>query len=412
MKIDNVRNNVGWLWILFLVYPFAAFFTAIKRIDIKRYRIFIFLFAVFYGYTFVPTPDSDATRYVDRINELGSYPIAAYWNDISTMYDANAPNNDAYVYTVFFIVSKFSSSPVTYQIVFATIYFFVLLQLIMGVYDYVKLHQKHKIVIWYLLGLLFVINLSSGINGVRFPLAMQLFLLGVFKYITTQKRKYLLISVLSFFVHFMMGFSLIFLFIYVLTKRLYNPLYALFFAAIFFAVFSGGAVTGNAAYLGEGIEQKTNSYTTNEDYKEERNEHLESVNWYIKFNRYTTYYFGFICLATVILCRKRIYKDKIALNMEYIVILMYIASFVAGQLVDELSNRYYLVANASILLYMFYLSSLNNTRLIRRLTLIYIPIGILHILIMMRGDQITLSPNLFFGNFLTEYLVNSENFKT
>lgn len=406
MKNDKIQNNLPWLWFLSIIYPFLAFVFAVKYFDVKKFRIFIFLFAVFYGITFIPTEGSDAIRYEERIATLESYSFSKYKNDIATMYDLDAQYNDAYIYTVFFVVSKFSTSLLVYRIVFAGIYFYVLLLLLFTIYDYVNIHKKYKIVIWFLLGFLFLINISSGINGIRWPLGLQLFLLGLFKYAFYQKPKYLLICVSAFFVHYAIGFLLLFLLVYVITKNFYNPIYVFVLVGVLFIATSGGSINNSISFAGEGIDKKTSGYTTNEDYKEQRNEHLESLNWYIQFNRYSTYYFGLICLVLIILFRKKIYKDQTALNLEYIVLLMYIASFISGQLVDELSNRYYLVANAGFLTYMFYLTSMNNILLLKRLTFIYIPIGLLHIFIMLRGDQTTISPNLFFGNLFTEYIYN------
>lgn len=404
MKNDNTQKNLPWVWFLSIIYPFLAFAFAVKYIDVKKFRIFIFLFSVFYGITFITTENSDATRYEERIAALESYSFSEYQHDIATMYDLDATYNDAYVYTVFFIVSKFSNELLVYRIVFASIYFYVLLQLIFGIYDYVNEHKKFKLFIWFLLGLVFLVNISSGINGIRWPLGLQLFLLGLFKYVISQKPKYLLICVSAFFVHFAIGYLLIFLLVYVITKKYYNPIYVLILAGILLVATSGRSISTNTSFVGEGIGKKANTYSSNEDYIAQRNEHLESLNWYIQFDRYSTYYFGLICLVLTIIFRKKIHKDQTALHLEYLVLLMYIASLISSQIVDELSNRYYLLANASFLIYMFYLTSINNMQLLKRISFIYIPIGLLHIFIMLRGDQITFSPNLFFGNIITEYL--------
>lgn len=398
------KKNLGILWIFFIIYPLLAFVNSVRFPKVKQYRIIVYAFAIFYGYSFVPTPGSDATRYEERASQIGNYSFNEYWQDISTMYEVDAPYNDAYVYTVFFVVSKFSSNPVVYRVVFATIYFYVLLALFYGVYDYVESNKKHKAVFWFVLSMAFALNLSSGINGVRFPLALQLFFLGFFKYTTTKNWKYLILCLSTFLVHFMMGFSLVFLLVFVFSKKFYNPLYALILCLVFFAVSSSGLVTSNSALLGEGIEKRTESYVENEAFREHRNSHLDSVNWYIKFDRYSTYYFGLLSLVLIIAYRRKIYKDALALQFEYFAILMYIASFISAQLVDELSNRYYIFANAAVLIFLYYLSSINNNnKIIRLLTYLFIPIGLLHILIMLRGDQDTFSYNLLMGNIFTTF---------
>lgn len=406
MERNNVKSNFASLWVLFLIYPFGSLIYAIKNFNIKKYRIFLVLFGVFYGLCYIALEGSDASTYSDIINELRAYPFSVYWHDVMNMYNADVRFNDAYIPTVFYIVSKFSYDPLAYRIVFATIYFIVLIALVGNIYDFVHKKSVSRYYIWFLLGVVFLINLSAGINGVRFPLALQLFLLGFFKYSTLNKPKYLVICVSAFLVHFMIGYLLFFLIVYVTTKRFYNSVYGVLLILIFFVTsLSLGSVVGDSTgVLGEGIEQRADSYSTNEDYKEERNNHLEKVNWYIKYNRYSTYYYGLFCLLMLIVYKKKLRKDNIAMNFEYFAVLMFIASFISAQLVDELSNRYYLFANGALLIYMVYLSSINHGKIIRRLTYLYIPICIMHILIMMRGDQETLSYNLFIGNVFTELL--------
>lgn len=404
MDKSKTNSNFARLWVIYLLYPMGSFLFALKNFNVKKYRIFLLLFGLFYALSYIPTENSDATTYIEQIAELNDYPFSKYWYDITHMYSATAKFSDAYIYTVFFIVSKFSNDPLIYRLIFALVYFYTLLKLVSSIYDYVKENKTTNFVIWFLLGVLFLMNLSSGINGVRFPLALQLFLLGLFKYIVHHKPKYLLISFAAFFVHFAIGYLLAFVLLFLLTKKFYNSFYAIFFALLFFvlSLTMGNVVSSYSSLLGKGIEQRATAYTTNVDYKEQRNEHLESLNWYIKFNRYSTYYYGLLALGILVLYQKKLYKDKVSLNLEYFAILMYIASFISAQLVDEISNRYFLFANGAFLIYMFYLTSINNNRFLKLLTYAYIPICILHILIMLRGDQETISYNLIIGNVFTE----------
>jgi hypothetical protein len=66
MKKSLAENNKFWLWIIFMVYPFGAFIYAIKNFGVKRYHIFILLFFMFYGFTFLPMPHSDGYRYKEK----------------------------------------------------------------------------------------------------------------------------------------------------------------------------------------------------------------------------------------------------------------------------------------------------------------------------------------------------------
>lgn len=404
------KNNKFWLWIIFLVYPLGAFIYAVRNFNVVNYRKFILLFGVFYGFTYIPIENSDSTRYNQRITEMKNYSFKNYLYDITHMYDSDSETVDAYVITVFFIVSKFTNEPTVYRAVFALVFFLVQLKLISVLYDYIRKKNGGKPMYAFLIGVLFLINLSSGINGVRFGLAVQIFTLGLFLFITRNDKRYLLYAIMAFFVHFMIGYLLFFLLLYLLTKKIYNSTYALIIISVFFlfSLNSGTSIKEATGLLGEGIDKKATSYIENENYKQQRNEHLVSLNWYVQFDRYSTYYFGFFCLFLIVIFKDTLHKDQTAIRLEYFSLLMYFSSFVSGQLVDEISNRYYLFANAFFLIYMLYLSSTNDSKLIQNLQIIYIPILILHCLIVLRGDLYTVSPNLVLGNLITEKIYSYE----
>lgn len=404
--INKDNDNEWYAGILFLILPIVSFIFSIKHFGEKKYNKYVFLFCIFYGLSYIPIPNSDATRYAARVKVMEPYTFSKYIDEISNMYAADAENNDAYVHTVFLILTPITNNIIFYRLFFAIVYFSVYLALIKELYAS-RILDKEKKFNWFILGVIFVINLSSPMNGVRFPLAMMVFLLGYFKYIKLKKTKYILLAVSSFLIHFSLSYLAIFLLIYILTRKIYKPITALvlLLATFAFSVTIGNTVISSSGVLGEGIGNKATSYTENETYKEIREAHLEKVNWYINFNRFSTNYF---VLISIVLCAYfgiNLQKSNFVINLEYFAILMFIASFISGQFVDVLSNRFYLTANASGLIYLFCLYEENrSSEMLNKIRTFYIPIVILHVLIMLRGDLSTISPNLLFGNIFTEIL--------
>jgi len=404
--LHNIKsiNSPKYHFILFLLSPATAFYFGIKNYNSKYARKYIFLFSLFYSMSYIPIPYSDATRYEKRIQEIPEYTFSSYVNEIKNMYNSDALYNDAYVHTVFFILLPFTRNIIIFRLVFALVYFSVYLALIREI-KFSNILSTNKHFNWFILGIIFLISFSSGISGVRWPLALMVFLLGYFKYISKPKIRYLFLVSSSLLIHFIAGYIVFFFFIFILTQRFYNPINSLILLIITFAfnLVIISSVKSSAANFGEGVESKTSAYIGNENYKEKREDHLKSLNWYVRFNRYSTNYFVLFALVMSIYFLRRTNKSNFVLKLEYFAILMFIASFISAQLVDSLSNRFYQSANGCGLIYLYCLYEENkDSKFLNRLQMIYKPIILIHMAVILRGDLYTVSPNVVLGNVFTE----------
>lgn len=402
------KNNTSFIYkvILFLIHPFFAFVNSLRQIRERDSFWIILYFALFFSYTFIPIPYSDATRYEERFGLLGEYNLADYINDLNGMYESDSMYQDAYIYTIQLIVSPISNNIRVYRLVFGLIYFFTYLSLIKRLFlDETK---KNKNFNWFILGLIFLFSFTAGINGVRWPLALMVFLFGAYSYLLTSKGKFILIASLSPFIHFIAFYLVIFLIIFVISKKFYRPkiISSLILSAFIFSSIFTSTLKSSSNSFGEGIEEKTNDYTENSRYKEKREGHLSSLNWYVIFDRYSTNYFLLGALLLTTYFGFGLDRSILTNKLQYFALLMFLASFLSGQLVDTISNRFYLSANAFGLIYLYHLYNENSkNRILRYLTYIYIPIVILHSLIILRSDLQTVSPNLFIGNLFFEFFI-------
>lgn len=331
--------------------------------------------------------------------------------DLQGMYNGTSLYTDAYVYTVQFLLSSFTDNIKVYRLFFGLVYFLTFLLLIRLVSSFKSRSNTNNRFNWFLLGLIFLIPFASGLNGVRWPLALMVFLFGSYSYVRTQKVKFIFLASASFFIHFISMYLILFLLIFILTKRFYNPKFTslLILVSFFFSLAFTSTIKSNTGLLGDGIEERSNAYIENEDYKMGRESHIQSLNWYVIFDRDSSNYFILFALLITTYFGFSLQKSQLTSNLQYFALLMFLASFFSGQLVDTISNRFYLSANAGGLLYLYHLYHENSSKkIMQTLKKIYIPIIILHILIILRADLYTVSPNLLIGNIFTEMYYSFE----
>ncbi len=223
------------VYTLFLISPFILFLNSWKKFYLRSHFLGIFLFSLFYSYTFIPIPSSDATRFEYRISNLGDYSWDLYVHDLKGMYEEESLYTDAYVYTVQFILSTLTDNIKIYRLFFGFVYFLTFLSLIKLLVSFKTKSITPKKFNWFLLGLIFLIPFSSGLNGVRWPLALMVFLYSSYSYMRTRKIKFIILALTSFFIHFISFYFLLFLVIFILSSCFYNP--KIISLLIFFSLF-------------------------------------------------------------------------------------------------------------------------------------------------------------------------------
>ncbi|MEN9304713.1 MAG: hypothetical protein RL264_3142 [Bacteroidota bacterium] len=401
--MNSKSSSMPYRLLIFLVLPIAAFAQSIRKIHIKEHFWIVLLFALFFSYTYIPLQGSDAMRYVDRFGSLNNYGFSQYLEDIKGMYDGSGFYQDAYVYTIQLVVSPFTSDIRVYRLVLGFVYFFTFLSLI----KYLILNnlgQRTKFN-WFILGIVFIISFTSGINGIRWPLAFMVFLLGAYRYITTSHKKYLFLASLSLLIHFIFFLSVLIFLLFVLTRKYYKPKITSLFVLVlfFFSNFFATQLTSNATVIGDGFEEKVVEYSENESWKEQRTEGFNSMNWYVQLQRTAPNTFVFFALIITTYFGLKLRKSDLVTSLQYLAFLSFFISFISAQLVDQNSNRFAIVATAVGLIYLYHLYNENpKNKVLNVLRKVYIPIAVLTILGNIRADLYTVSPNLVFGNVLTE----------
>ncbi len=405
---EKTKSNAKFLWVLYFVFPLVPFIIAVNNFNIKKYRKFIILFAVLYGYTFIPIPESDGAGYAAIIESMKTYSAEQYFHDITNIYGNDTQFPDIYAFTLFYITTKLSGGPQIFHLLTSLIYFIIFIGFL-GTIRSLTPQIRGKYYIWFFLGCVFITNLSAGINGVRFATALMLFSYGALNMIIFKNVKYLLISITSILIHFSLLFPLIFLIIFFLSGFLKNKiiLYVFLFLAIT-STFLTSLVLENTTIFGIAFESKITTYT-NAQYIETRNAHVSIWNWYVQLNLVASYYFIFIAILISRVFSRSLKQNELTNRLFSFAIIVYSISFISGALVDQISNRYALIAKLFALIYLFYISANNPyNRILKIISRLYIPVFILNALIMLRGDLFTVSPYLIFGNPILMLFLKSD----
>lgn len=407
MREKTLNNNKLWLWIIFALYPLGALIYSIKNFSKKNYRVFILLFFMFYGYTFLPIPNSDGSRYQDDFASTKAYTFSQYVYDIQEIFKGEANNPDFYAPTLKYVVHSFTSNPSIYFLIAALLYFFVVLKLIGTVWDLV-VSKNARYFISFFIGCCFIYNFSAGVNAIRFPFGFMVFAYGALNLILKNEKKYLFIAFLSILIHFAFSFSCVFLLIIYLFKFRSNPwiLYLLLLMFAFFGSLFPSLVEQNLEFFGKATESKFDAYTQ-EGFVETRTEHLQVWNWYVYFNFYSTYFFPLIALFMTRVKFFKIKTDELSEKLYVFSVVMLLHALLSGSVVDVISNRFNLLFIFFTLVYLFYLSLTNyNNKIFRLINYIYIPILIINVLIKFRADLYTVNAIVVFGNVIATFFMD------
>jgi len=110
-SFDPVKNSRHFL-LLFLVWPFLAFITALANYDRKEARKMIYIFLIYYGFTYVIQQaggdGADAVRYALYMRNNAERPFSDFFKIIGGLY-TNETSMDIVEPFISFIVSRITS---------------------------------------------------------------------------------------------------------------------------------------------------------------------------------------------------------------------------------------------------------------------------------------------------------------
>lgn len=413
MKIEsNLQNRLALTYFILLIWPVGCLYSALKRIEYSSFRIILSFVGFFLGYSMTIRLNSDGSRIGQRFLESVDLDISGFTSLIASTYTDDTVNPDFYLTTISFLISRFSDSTNFFFGILGFIYFYFFFELYASLQKYLSVNnisiKGNFLLITAMLGICLVYPFSGGINGVRFPLATFVFFCGIVSYILYKKPSSLILICSTFLIHwaFLILVSIFFLFfVFSKFKRL-TYLNILLLGTFILSFTFLKNINQFADFGGDAIETKFNDYS-NENYVADRKDHFSGLNLHIQLSKTLPYYFSILLLVIPQFARFKIKIGFKAKEMLIITYLLFIASFILGNSIDPINNRFTKLTFMASMIYLLFLYVDNkNNRTIQNLMRIYIPIAILQFYAVIRTDFEVFNVGTYFGNFFICYILD------
>lgn len=206
--------------LLFLVSPILALIAVVVNKSLDAAKIVIPCSTALLGYTIVPSEGSDVFKLIDKFDLLSTYSFSEFFVYLfSSGGNLQDEGIEVFITSLSFLVSLVTSNSNILLAVYGFILGVITMKVVALVY-YLPQKSKSTLFVTALFSFIVLWNMPvNSING-RFHLAFWFYLFAVISYLVTDKKKYLLISILAVLIHqgYLLGVGI--LFIWALTKRL------------------------------------------------------------------------------------------------------------------------------------------------------------------------------------------------
>lgn len=340
------------------------------------------------------------TRFIDNVN----YTWSDFFQILGNTYSGGEGNPDFYLTGVSFLVSRVTDSQHVFFGILGFVYFYFFFKFYGRLTTYLKGHgiipSRQYLLLIVVFGICLVYPFSAGINAVRFPLATFVYLYAVISYVMYEKFRYIIGVTGTFLIHWAFVPMILVFIVFLLIRRI-NKLYVLNFLLVlaFSASFflTSGLIENNSLG-GETIAGKLESYS-DENYIQDREERFAKLNWYIRLSNSLPYYFSVLVLILTQVSSFAIKLNKQTRAWLILSALFIIISFIIGGEADPINNRYTKIAFMSSMVYLVFLHAGNpNSKLIKSLMTLYIPVGLFQFYTVLRTDFEVFNFVTYFGN--------------
>lgn len=381
MKTTNTRFADMSLWVLFFIWPLLALVSSIKNYREKWAKNGLWLFIVFYGYTFFSQEGNDSYRYIQYFHEL--YNSETSLNAFSGMfYSGGQRSVDIYGPLVAFLVSRFTDDSRVLLAVIALIFGYFYSRNI-----WFLLEKSENITNLYLplfiIIFAFIIPIWS-INGVRFWTASQVFFYGASRFLIDRKRMGLFFCVITVFIHFSFAIPILLLCLYLIIGNKPRLFLYLFLLGILVSEINIPVITQTMlTYTPSVFHERITDYTDMERIASKISER-STVNWYAIWHNKVLHIFIDVMLLAIYIKGKAIWSKRKELLCFFSFLLLFraVVSFLLGipTLVRFLLLNDFL-SMGFIYLYFYYNSSENFSK---RLAFYLIPFLFFFLIIKIR----------------------------
>jgi hypothetical protein len=343
--------------ILFLLWPFLAFLTAVANYSRKEEVKVIYIFFIYYGLSFVIRGEvyDDSLGYAMRLKENAALPFSDFFKIVGGLYSDTSV--DIVEPLISFIVSRFTSNHIAYFTVMIAIFGFFYLKSINLLYDRYKDKPGWNALI--MMSFFVMLSPITSIVLVRMSIATWIFFYGACHVIFYRDSKYLLLTLGSSLVHWSFISANVVLIIYFLAGNrnfFYLPLVVISFIL---PSLMGPALQAISMRLGGPLQARFEGYSS-ESTILEYNESYRDASWFMGLSQDLVFYYLLIVLIVIQLRFGNLMKEKDEINL-FSFLLLFLSFYNFGKAIPTFGDRFQVVFFLFATLYVF-LFSLKITR--------------------------------------------------
>lgn len=350
-SVSISEPNTRHYLILFLLWPFLAFLTAIFNYRNKDSRNVVYLFLIYYGLTFyLGNTGMDSARYAFYLEQTVGLPFNKLFEVIGGLYTDTTV--DIAEPIIRFVISRFTGSHGVLFAVWVAIMGYFYLKSINLLYDRYKDNRGLNPLI-FMTFFIFIVPITT-VSGIRMPTAVWIFFFGAYHVILYRDRRYLLLALSSSLIHwsFLIANAILLIYFFAGNRNIiYFPLVVLSFLLpqILSPYFQSIAML-----VGGPIQSRYEGYS-NQEYIINVRESYENASWFMGLSDNLLFYFLLIAIIIIQLFSGRLMKDKHEKNL-FSFVLLFLAFLNFGKMIPTLGTRFqevfYLFATLYIFLYL------------------------------------------------------------
>ena len=379
--MNQIKGKINiTLGLAFIVWPFLAMIESIRNYREPWAKNGIWLFVIFFGFTFVPRAGNDSMGYIVRLQELHNADVSLS-QVLGMLYKDGSKYLDVIQTLITYLVSRVTGD---YRILFAVSgaifgFFFSrnIWSLIMATEG--KLGAIEKI----LLVLLALVIPLWYINGVRFWTAAHIFIYGAIQILLYGRMKGFLIASISVLMHFSFILPVGILGLYLLIGNRTRLYVILFAASLFISEINPLSVRDFLlSFLPDFLHARVYSYTS-ENLIEAFREIYALNNWYVRWHEAAIKIGVSALLFGIYFFGKGHWKEKKVVNL-YSFALLFAAIANSISSISSLGRFVivsYMFSLASI--FMFYVTA-SPTHPTRKLFYLLMPVFLFYFVVVMR----------------------------
>jgi EpsG family len=400
----NNKNSI----ILFLIWPFFALSFAIRNYKSEWAKNIIWLFVIFHGYTLTIHSETaegsiDANRYKLQLAEMHGQELS-FDNFTASLYSEDTQYLDVFQPAVIFLVSRVTGNHHILFAIFGLIFGFFYSRNIWYLIDKAGRGMK-SVNIPIILTFAFIVGFWE-INGFRFWTATLVFFYGVLPYLFEGKKKYLIFSFLSIFIHFSYLFPIVILLIYLVAGRRANIYFALFIASMFIKELNLSTI---GDYLSNNLPEiflpRVKGYTS-EDYANEIADTYLTANWYAVIYRDILKWVIVAFMTVVFFKGKKFIDNNKNFDSVFSFTLLLYAIANIFSLVPSGGRFLYLANLCAFAFILLYVQFAPDLKIIKKLITLSVPALILYCIVSVRIAFDTMGFFSIFGNPLLTFFID------